>query len=736
MGYGEHYCEMTPLDGLPRPGSVGGMCGALVSPISVVIPAHDEQSVIGRCLKALLSGSAAAELDIVVVCNGCHDRTAEVARQVAPSAKVLELPIASKVAALNTGDRHARYFPRFYVDADVELPVESLRRTAEVLRVPGVLCAAPTPVFNLAGRPWAVRAFYDVWKKIPYMTDGMVGSGVYALSERGRERFGVFPPVTNDDQYVSQLFEGSERVSVPDACFVVHPPFKLAGLIAMRARAYRGNRELARSGLALFAPPQSGTGVALRQALHPRFAPSVGAYLCVNLVARLRARARRRFEWERDESARAFAAAADPISVPASPRMGARGRVCYVTSQYPALSHTFVMREIMGVREAGLVVETVSVHRAEARHLLSILDKDEAANTWTIFPLNVGMFLKAHWRALSSHPRAYVSVFVRSVAAAPPGGRARAWQVFYFAESILLWDHARSVGVRHLHAHLANVAADLCWFATAYANLASPLEPWSWSFTMHGPTEFYSTDRFNLICKVANANAVICISEFARSQLMYLSEPSHWGKLKVVHMGVDLDRYRFEPPHQHDETVVLSVARLVPAKGLELLVDAVGSLVARGHRIRAVIVGEGPLEAALKQRAAGLGAGAVIRFVGPVGQDEMVGYYVEADVFCLPSFAEGVPVVLMEAMATGRPVVSTRIAGIPELVEDGTSGFLVAPGNLGELTAALELLACSPELRAEVGLAGRRRVETDFDARRCAFEVAGVFSDVSATARS
>jgi glycosyltransferase involved in cell wall biosynthesis len=389
------------------------------------------------------------------------------------------------------------------------------------------------------------------------------------------------------------------------------------------------------------------------------------------------------------------------------------------------------MREVLGVRAAGLSVETVSVHRANPSHLLAEVDRVEAANTWDIFPLDLRSFLRAHWRAVSRSPGAYVSALWASLAAAPAGLRARLWQLFYFGEAIALWDHARRTGARHLHAHFANVGADLCWRATDYANRARPKERWSWSFSLHGPTELYAADRYNLSRKVANAYGVICISEFARSQLMYLSDPSHWAKLRVVHMGVDLDRYPFTPAAQRDFLSVLCVARLVPAKGLELLVDAIGSLRGRGRDVEAVIVGEGPLEEALKVRAERLGTGDSVRFAGAVGQDTMAAHYAEADVFCLPSFAEGVPVVLMEAMATGRPVVATRIAGIAELVEDGVSGVLVAPGNLDELTSALERLACSAELRVQMGLAGRRKVEADFDARRCGSQVADVLRELA-----
>jgi glycosyltransferase involved in cell wall biosynthesis len=701
--------------------------------VSVVVPAHNEELVIGRCLKSILTGAEKDEVDLVVVCNGCTDGTAEVARRAAPGATVLELPVASKIAALNAGDEHARWFPRFYVDADVELPIEALRRTAAALEEPGVLCAAPQATFALEGRPWAVRAFYDVWRRTPYLQQDMVGTGVYALSQEGRGRFSSFPDLTGDDQYVQQLFERGERRSVPGAHFVVHPPYKLGGLVAMRTRAYRGNRELARLGLARTDAPPSGAATALRMALGPRSLPSAGVYVAVNLVAKSLSGAAPRGRWERDESARSGLREAQGNGRTAYAGPHPQAHICYVTSHYPAVSHTFVMREVIGAREAGVQVETVSVHRAEAQHLLADVDRQEAARTWSIFPLDKAAFAVVHARALLTHPNAYWRVLRSALEAAPGGLRAKLWQVFYFAEGISLWDHAKRVEAHHLHAHLANVATDVCWWASSFGKLAEPAKRWMWSFTMHGSTEFYSTERFNLRRKVVAADAVICVSEFTRSQLMYLSTPEHWEKLRVVHSGADLERYQLGAPHDRPCFGVLCVSRLVPGKGLELLVDAIAVLAERGTEAQLTVVGDGPLEPSLRARAEQLGVADRVLLEGAVGQDDMPLYYREADVFCLPSFAEGVPVVLMEAMASGRPVVATRIAGIPELVEDGTSGLLVAAGNLSELVGALERLAAAPDLRAEMGVAGRKKIEESFDARRCAAQVAEVFKEMASS---
>jgi glycosyltransferase involved in cell wall biosynthesis len=652
--------------------------------------------------------------------------------------------VASKVAALNAGDGRASHFPRFYVDADVELPLAAVRRVAQVLDDGAVMCAAPRPVFELEGRPWAVRAFYDVWKGIPYHTEEMVGSGVYALSAEGRGRFGAFPELTADDQFVQQLFLRSERRAVPDAHFVVHTPRKVHGLLAMRARAYRGNIELAGSGLAQASPPPSGAKSALRQALDPAAVPAVAVYAGINLYAKLLARRAVRPRWERDESARSAAA---PHSAPggtAGYRREAAGRcaddageapsrraakVCYVTSHYPALSHTFVMREVQGLRAAGVEVETASVHQADRAHLLAQADIEEAARTWNIFPLDRTAFCRAHARALLGHPVAYWRALASAVGWAPPGLRGALWQVFYFAEAIALWDHARAVGARHLHAHLANVASDIAWLATAFGADAEPSKAWRWSFTMHGSTEFYSVARFNLARKVANAGCVICVSEYTRSQLMYLSTPEHWAKLHVVHCGVDPQAYPYVPPPKHTGVSVLCVSRLAAGKGIELLISATAVLGERGTDARLVIVGSGPVEADLRRQAERLGIADRVSLEGAVGQDDIARYYAEADIFCLPSFAEGVPVVLMEAMATGRPVVTTWITGVPELVESGVSGLLVPPGSLEALTGALERLAASPEMREQFGLAGRRRVSEGFDSGQNAAQLARVFGE-------
>ena len=481
----------------------------------------------------------------------------------------------------------------------------------------------------------------------------MVGSGVYALSEQGRARFGEFPPITADDQFVQQQFEPAELRAVGDAArFIVHPPRSLRGLVAVRARVYRGNNELAASGLAGVGPPPSGAKTVLRLARQPRRAPAVAIYVAVNLLARRRAaRAAATPDggtgpatWERDESARRPHGAPRP-AVPGrdSDHEEPEGRrVTYVASHYPAVSHTFILREVVALRAAGRAVETVSVHRAGPQDLLAEVDRQEAGRTWHILPLDGKAFVRAHLRAVSGHPVAYARALSEALGSAPPGWRGPPWQLFYFAEAIYLWDHADRSRARHFHAHLANVAADVCWLACSFGRRAQPRRGWAWSFTMHGPTELYSTERFNLARKVARADAVVCISEYTRSQLMYLSDAACWAKLHVVHCGVDLARYPYRPPPAPSGRLeVLCVARLAPQKGLDVLVRAIGALAAGGTDVHLTIAGSGPLEATFRAAAERAGVADRAHFAGAVGQDDMAAYYARADVFCLPSFAEG-----------------------------------------------------------------------------------------------
>lgn len=280
---------------------------------SVVIPAHNEASVIERGLSAILEGAHPGELEIVVVCNGCTDDTADRARRFGPRVKVVETATRSKIHALNLGDRWVTAFPRFYVDADVQISAAAIRDVAGLLGDESpVLVAAPRAVVAYEDRPFPIRAFYRVWTRLPYFSENMVGSGVYAFSRKGRARFGGFPEITADDEFARLSTTPAERRASPATTFTIHPPRTLHGLLEIMTRARSGMYELEAKFPQLGANNQTDAGRSLRIiATTPSMWRDAPIYLGVMFLAKLRAHRRlhqresgapRR--WERDDSSR------------------------------------------------------------------------------------------------------------------------------------------------------------------------------------------------------------------------------------------------------------------------------------------------------------------------------------------------------------------------------------------------------------------------------------------------
>jgi hypothetical protein len=279
--------------------------------ISIVVPAHNEEEVIARAVCALIAGAQDGELEVIVVCNGCKDRTAEAVRQLrgGEAVRVLETDVASKAHALNLGDSAARGFPRFYVDADVSLSLASVRLMALRLQKGDVLAASPLVRLNLTNCSWAVRAFYDIDRRLPSARETIGGSGVYALSEGGRGRFDQFPQLTADDAFVRLQFKPNERCAVEGCYSTVTPPKTLKGVILIKTRSHFGNYELAQSHPQLRRNiGDSNRPALMKLAMRPWMWPRLAVYAYVKVKARLRAI--RRFKghyqqsWERDESSR------------------------------------------------------------------------------------------------------------------------------------------------------------------------------------------------------------------------------------------------------------------------------------------------------------------------------------------------------------------------------------------------------------------------------------------------
>jgi glycosyltransferase involved in cell wall biosynthesis len=392
-------------------------------------------------------------------------------------------------------------------------------------------------------------------------------------------------------------------------------------------------------------------------------------------------------------------------------------RIAYLTGEYPRATDTFIQREVAALRARGLTVETCSIRRTGAGHHTGPEQKAEAAGTFHVLEAT-----RAPRRLIAAHlaawrrPRAWLRALRLAWRTSPGGIRPTLYQLIYLAEAAVLAQHLRARGLTHLHNHIAMSSCTV-------AMLASEMSGISYSFTLHGPDIFYAPHRWRLDEKIARARFVACISHFARSQAMAFSSPEHWGKLHVVHCGVDPARY--DGPAPEAPAHLLFVGRLAAVKGVPVLLEAMQGLIADHPGLRLTLVGDGPERGALEARAGGLRG--PVEFVGYKSQGEVAALLREATALVLPSFAEGLPVVLMEALAARVPVVATRIAGVAELVEEGVSGLLVAPGDPVALRDALARLLADPALRARMGEAGRARVVAAFDSAREAAWLAALF---------
>lgn len=389
-------------------------------------------------------------------------------------------------------------------------------------------------------------------------------------------------------------------------------------------------------------------------------------------------------------------------------------RIAYLVSQYPALSHTFIEREVAGLRALGVEVRTYSVRPPDPEAPFPPETRAEAAATAVLQEQPPLRYVLDLLRLLVLTPAALVAGLRLALRSGPPTAKGRVWQLLYLVEAARLLRLLEREGLTRVHVHHANNAADIARLAVALGTRAHPDGPaWRWSLAMHGPTEFLDPEGHDLPAKLASAAAVACISDYATRTAQGLAPRADPARFGLVRMSAPAAAY---PPGGERRSArpagplsVLFVGRLVPEKAPGLVLDAVHLLRSRDVPVRAVIAGSGPLHATLAARIAEEGLGDVVELAGPVGQHDLPARYADADVFCLPSSAEGIPVVLMEAMLTELPVVTTAIAGIPELVRPD-SGVLVAPGDAVAVADALQELAADPALRLALGRRGRAAV--------------------------
>lgn len=394
-------------------------------------------------------------------------------------------------------------------------------------------------------------------------------------------------------------------------------------------------------------------------------------------------------------------------------------KIAYLTGEYPRATDTFIQREVAGLRAAGVAVETCSIRRTGPEHHVGEEQRSEAARTFHVLEAakHPARLVGAHLHWLLRRPGAWLRALMLAIRTAPGGARALIYQLIYFAEAAVLARHIERQGVTHLHNHIAKSSCTV-------AMLASEMSGIPFSFTLHGPDIFYEPIHWRLDEKIRRAGFVSCISEFCRSQAMAFCAPDHWGKLHIVHCGVDPTRYG--RASRRSGRQALFVGRLAAVKGLPVLFDALARMGAEAPDL--AIIGDGPDRAALAAQAQDLGLADRVDFMGYRSQSVVAEMLGKCDLLILPSFAEGLPVVLMEALAAGTPVVTTQIAGIPELVRDGETGHLCPPGDADALARAIAAVLDDPDRARALAARGRAIVERDFDSRIEAARLAALFA--------
>ena len=378
-------------------------------------------------------------------------------------------------------------------------------------------------------------------------------------------------------------------------------------------------------------------------------------------------------------------------------------RLAYLCNVYPAVSHSFVRREIAGIEEAGNNVQRFSL-RPPQDGLKDEVDLREASITESVLRQGIARLVFAALALLFSRPGKTLAALKTALRLSSPGIERKARHVAYWLEAAWLVRRMDKLGIQHLHAHFGTNPAAVATIARAWGGPP-------FSFTVHGPDEFDAPLALGLPAKIEAAAFVVAITSYCRSQLMRWSAPEHWDKIELVRCGLDDDILNAPPePVSAASTEFVCVARLSAQKGLPLLIAASERLRNAGETFSVTLVGGGELHESLKREIKDRGLQDIVKLAGVRSTPDMHQHIREARAFVLPSFAEGLPMTIMEAFALSRPVITTAIAGIPELVDD-QCGWVITAGSVEALVEAMRSALHTPtEQLSEKGAVGRERV--------------------------
>lgn len=394
--------------------------------------------------------------------------------------------------------------------------------------------------------------------------------------------------------------------------------------------------------------------------------------------------------------------------------------VAYFTNQYPAVSHTFIRREIQALERLGVTITRYAIRPAPGK-IYHAEDAEELGKTKHLARVSYSQISTALATAIGRRPSAVLKICYLGLKMGWQSDRGLLRHFAYIVEALILAQWCRADGVQHLHAHFGTNSAAIAMLASIFSGIP-------YSFTAHGSEEFEKAPLLSLDVKLEYAAFAVCVSSYGRAQLMRWSNPKDWHKIFCVHCGLDGNYVQAIIEPIPSTLRFVCVGRLGEHKAQLLLIAAVRKLLDQGTRCTVVLAGDGPMKPALESaiREGGLQSSVVI--TGWISNEEVREQISAARALILPSFSENMPVVIMEAMALGRPVISTYIAGIPELVETGISGWLVPSSDVDALADAISTAAAaSPDQLSKMGSAGRARILEQFDSLKEAHKLRGLF---------
>jgi colanic acid/amylovoran biosynthesis glycosyltransferase len=383
-------------------------------------------------------------------------------------------------------------------------------------------------------------------------------------------------------------------------------------------------------------------------------------------------------------------------------------RIAYLINQYPKVSHSFIRREIVALERYGFEIDRIAL-RGWDNELVDEDDRLEQKRTWYVLRDGVIALTLAMLRILVTRPTNFLRALALACRMSRGADRPLRYHLIYLAEACRIEARTRTARIKHVHAHFGSNPAEV-------AMLVNVLGGPPWSFTAHGPEEFDKAKAIGLPEKLRRCCFAVAISSFGRSQLYRNVESKHWSKIYVVHCGLERAFYDNIPASKSSSRRLVCVGRLCEQKGQLLLIEAAGRLLESGLDFELVLAGDGELRTEIETLIEQLGLTKIIRITGWISSADVRNELLSARALVLPSFAEGLPVVIMEAMSLKRPVISTFVAGIPELVHDGQHGWLVPAGDLDALVGAMKAcLDASPTTLEAMGTAAQAAVLLSHD---------------------